>query len=112
MVSDILLGRTNPTITQAALDNISRQTGAEDQNNDGVVDYADVYGIQMKDTVGVSKVVPAVSGYIASVHAGDESKKRTALKNIAKTENHLLLTIIPNPDSNNHTPALKIQSIS
>ena len=66
----------------------------------------------MKDTTGVSKVMPAVSGYISSIHAGDEAKKRTALKNIAKTENHLLRTIIPNPDTNNHTPALKIQSIS
>ena len=66
----------------------------------------------MKNTTGVSRVVPAVSGYIGSIHSGDDSKKHTALKNVAKTENHLLITIITNPDTNNHTPALKIQSIS
>lgn len=66
----------------------------------------------MKNVTGVSGVVPAVSGYIASIHANDLPRKATALKNIAKTENHLLASIVANPITTEHTPALHLESIS
>jgi hypothetical protein len=112
VVSEILLGRSNATISQGALDHISRETGADDQNNDGVINYRDLTTIQMKNTTGVSAMVPAMSGYIASVHSGDTSAKQRSLINIAKTENHILATIVANPTTTDHTPALRLESLS
>ena len=111
-VSETLLGRSNPSITLASLDHIARETGADDQNNDGVINYRDLMSIQMKSVTGVSGIVPAVSGYIASVHSGDTSAKQRALKNIAKTENHILLSIVPHSNPGDHTPMVKLESIS
>ncbi len=48
MISELLLEkRVTPTLE--ALDTAARQSGAEDQNNDGVVNYRDTYSIRMKD---------------------------------------------------------------
>ncbi len=48
MISELLLEkRVTPTLE--ALDTAARQSGAEDQNNDGVVNYKDTYSVRMKD---------------------------------------------------------------
>ena len=65
----------------------------------------------MNNVDDVSGMVPAVSGYIRSVHTGDATQKQTALSNIAKTENHILASIVADPGGS-HLPALKLKSIS
>lgn len=112
-MSETLLSRKNPIISDVILDTLARETGAEDTNDNGKVEYRDIYSIAMKNVTDVSGVIPAVSGYIASVHSGDTTRKQTALRNIAKFENHLVLDITPNTlDTSSIDPVLQIQSIS
>jgi hypothetical protein len=111
-VSDGILSRVSPTISNENLDHIARQTGAEDQNNDGIVNYRDLTAIQMRDVTWVSQIVPAVSGYIGSVHSWSVTQKETSLSNIAKTENHITPIIVANPYTTDHTPALKLKTVS
>ncbi len=54
IISELLLTKSAP-ITQELLDVVARQSGADDQNNDGIVNYRDTYSIRMKDVTGVSK---------------------------------------------------------
>jgi hypothetical protein len=111
-ISETILARTNAIVSQEALDHIAREVGISDTDNNGVINYADITSIQMKNITGVSSIVPAVSGYIRAIHTNDPTKKTTALRNIAKTENHLLASIVANPTNTDHTPALHLQSIS
>jgi hypothetical protein len=111
-ISETILARSNAAITLGALDHIAREVGISDTDNNGVINYADVIGIQMKNISGVSSIVPAVSGYIRAIHTGDQTKKIITLKNIAKTENHLLASIVANPTTTDHTPALRLDSVS
>ncbi len=111
-VSDTLLSRDTLSISQEALDHIARQTGADDQNNDSIINYRDITSIRTKDITGISKVIPAISGYISSIHSGDEAKKMIALTNIAKTENHILPKIIASANPDDHTPALELTTSS
>ena len=71
-----------------------------------------MHAVPMSQVTGVSKTVPAVSGFIDSIHSGDESAKTRALSNIAKTENYILLSIVPANNSSDHTPSLRLQTIS
>ena len=40
------------------------------------------------------------------------NKKEVALSNVARTENHIVPTIIANPYASDHTPALKLKTVS
>jgi replication fork clamp-binding protein CrfC len=111
-VSESILSRTSPVITDENLDHIARETGADDQNNDGIVNYRDLTSIQMKNVTGISQIVPSVSGYIASIHSWNQANKLASLSNIARTENHIVASIIPNPNQADHTPALKLTTVS
>ena len=62
----------------------------------------------MKDVSGVSKVVPAISGYIDAIHNGKQ--KTTSLENVYKTENHIIKKIVSSPNTTDHTPALELSS--
>ena len=108
IVSEMILSRNITNITIDWLDQIARQSGAIDQNNDGLVDYRDLYSIRMKDVSGVSKVVPAISGYIDAIHNGKQ--KTTSLENVYKTENHIIKKIVSSPNTTDHTPALELSS--
>lgn len=113
-ITESILGRSNAVFSKEILNNIARETGAKDTNGDGVTDYTtDVLETQMKNIPDddVSGIVPAVSGYIRSVHTGDSTQKQSALEKIAKTENHIIATIIADPGWS-HLPALKLKSIS
>lgn len=111
IISEIMFAK-NATITQELLDNAARQSGAEDQNNDGIVNYRDTYSIRMKDVTGVSKIIPATSGYIASIHSGNPTQKTNALSNISRTENHIVARIIPSANTSDHTPSLELTASS
>ena len=53
-------------------------------------------------------MVPATSGYIASIHSGNTTNKTAALSNVMRTENHIIARIIPASDTNDHTPSLEL----
>lgn len=53
-------------------------------------------------------MVPATSGYIASIHSGNTTYKTAALSNVMRTENHIIARIIPASDTNDHTPSLEL----
>jgi hypothetical protein len=111
IISELLIAK-NTTITTELLNTLARQSGAEDQNNDGVVNYKDTYSIRMKDVTGVSKIMPMTSGYIASIHSGDATMKATALSNIVRTENHIIARIVPSQNTLDHTPSLELTTSS
>ena len=94
------------------MDLAARQSGAEDQNNDGIINYKDTYSIRMKDVTGISKIVPAASGYINSIHTGDSTQKTNALSNISRTENYIIARIVPSSNENDHTPSLELTASS
>lgn len=56
----------------------------------------------------MSKIVPATSGYITSIHSGNAANKTAALSKVAKTENHIMTHIIPANDTNDHAPSLEL----
>lgn len=56
----------------------------------------------------MSKIVPATSGYITSIHSGNTTNKTAALTNVMRTENHIIARIIPSKDPNDHAPLLEL----
>ena len=110
MISEIALMSGSP-ITTSLLDNAAKNSGVQDINQDGGVSYNDLLSQQMKDAQGISAIVPFTSGYIDSVHSGDQQAKSESLLWNAQRENTIESSIGVNfENTKNYDPVLLLRS--
>ena len=110
MVSEIVLMGGSP-ITTSLLDTAAKNSGIQDINQDGKLNYPDLISEQMKDAQGISAIVPFASGYIESVHSGDQQAKTESLLWNAQRENTIESSIGVNfENTKNYDPVLLLRS--
>ena len=57
------------------IDNVTREGGADDYNNDGIINYKDISTTKQSSLNARNKAMPGLNAYMESVYINDGEKR-------------------------------------